>query len=568
MHAQTSKSPADQTAKREREELVALNKKWASDCGADFEKNIPTSGRYFLTGPADGYYSKVGTAITEVIKDGRRSVDPRLLEIKAVNTKQTSCNLLGLETGHADFALVQSDVTHDAWFAHPPIRSTPARNITLVAPLFVEAVHIVFRPHLTLARLSDLRGRRVWLGTENSLTELTARRILDAAGLTSQDIDALAVCPARIKGCPKTPIRKMPLQDALEALKNLELDAVFQVSAVGFDTIRDALMNDETNGRLVEAELTGKDQCDALRRVRSDDPSLLESELRLFNLDVDLVERLVADGSYIERLIPPDAYCQQAATLTVGVSALLLTSLPSSDSIVGVFASAINQHQRDMEGHLHKEIADLQYKHNDPITGRPSKFPLLRLATPPSLLIRYHPTVATNKIYFSPTREYRRYGLLLAGSLVLAFAFLFYFRRFWGPWFASHAGLVAGLTTPVILWVVISIVLQQYEGTVNEGFKTLSASLLSTLKDLVASLTFGKLGSFGCAPVTQTGQTALDWSSRGFGIACSIILIPAIRSSFSWLWRKITDELGQAGNSPASSANTDTVARHREATSD
>src|SRR5262249_17905986 len=139
-----------------------------------------------LSGASYGYYFKVGESISAALGRG-----PNPLQVEVIPTRQTRCNLYGLQTGCTDLALVQSDIAHDAWYGHPPISSSPLGHIALVGQLYVETVHILVRPHLNLGRLADLRGRRVWLGSKDSFTVYSARRILDAAGLTTGEINAL-----------------------------------------------------------------------------------------------------------------------------------------------------------------------------------------------------------------------------------------------------------------------------------------------------------------------------------------------------------------------------------------
>ena len=531
---QYHQSPTD-LADEQQKAREEARKAWAEQCGAAFEAAHPGRGLYFLTGPETGYYWKVGKAITTVVAENTSHNDGPPLEIEPIVTGQTTCNLLGLEAGKVAFALVQSDIAHDAWFGHPPVRRAPAQDITLVSPLFVEAVHIVTRPHLNLAQLSDLRGRRVWLGTENSLTVLTASRILEAAGLTSRDIAALDGRTDQ-KTCPKPAICQWSSAEALKALRRLDLDAVFQVGSVPFDSLHDAILPTDSDGQLLDAE-RNKKPCDAVRKARLNEPTLLDSELHLFNLDVNLVERLVADGSYIEQLIPPYGYCQQSATLTVGVRALLLTNLGGSDPVVTRLASVLNLHQREIETNLRQQMEVLQKSHGDPITGNPSRLSLLRVPTPPLLAVRYHPTIPGGKIYFNPAKELAENLAAAAGGLAIAFLALYRFRRFVGPWLARRGGLAAGLAAPVLLWVATSVMLKNLEGSVNEDFNTLFKSLLSTFEELLTYLTFGTFGTLGNAPVTQTGQTALNWSGRIFVAACGLLLVPAFLRSWwpkSW----------------------------------
>jgi TRAP transporter TAXI family solute receptor len=521
-------------------DLKDEKKEWSEYCNAAFEEAKPGPEPHLLTGPKTGYYFNVGNAIASVLADKKSQPYRPTLDLQPISTAQTACNLLGLETNHAFFALVQSDVAHDAWFGHPPEGYAAARGISLVTPLYVEAVHIVVRPHLNLAHLTDLRGRRVWLGNEHSLTVLTAKRILDAAGLTPDQIEALDSC-SEGKKCPRLSIRQMTTTQALDALRDLKLDAMFQVGAVPFDTLRDQILPSDGDGHLLDAEQHGR-PCDAVRNARLTDPSLTDRELHLFNLDLDLVNRLVADGSYIEQLIPADAYCQQNATLTVGVRALLLTNRKPSDPIVSQLAGAILENQRAIETKLREQVEQQQKEHKDAITGQPYKLVLLRVPAPDTLYVRYHKTIQDKKIYFNPWKGIVRKGVMLGIAMLILFLLLYRFRRIVGPAMVSHGEWPLGLLILLLVWIAASLVLKDYEGSVNEDFNTLPTAMISTFINF-----FG----FGDGPITQKGQQLWYWGRWIFGLIVGGMILPNIRQFFqSEFWARFKNWLLRLGQKP------------------
>jgi TRAP transporter TAXI family solute receptor len=555
--AQSEEAPQQISDENRKADEAAFQKDWNEQCKSAFDRAKPVPGLHLLSGPNTGYYYKVGIAISKIVAGKASKNDGTPLEIQSISTEQTKCNLLGLETKnpetgkkYTEFALVQSDIAHDAWYGHPPVRLTQAQDITLVAPLYVEAVHIIIRPHLNLAHLSDLRGRRVFMGPKGSLTVLSAKRILDAAGLTEAQIAELEKAEVKpdtsIKACRKSNSPRLPISDldpecALMELRRFDVDAVFQVGAVPFDTVHDAIVPSDTNGQLLDSE-RHKKPCDAIRAARLRDPSLIDSELHLFNLDVDLVQRLVADGSYIEQLIPADAYCQESATLTVGVRALLLTNRGESDPAVGRIASIINQYQSDIETNLRQQVELEQKTHGDAVTGVPATLALLRVPTPAPLAVRYHPEITADKIYFSPGRRFvtRELPILAAGLLVLVFV-LYGGRRVLGPWFARRGELAVGLPLLVILWVATSWLLRYFEGSVNEDFSSLPTALLSTVENLVG---------FGNGPITQSGQ---QWWSRCRWLALAIfgtMLLPSLRQLWAKGWAIAKSRLLRLGHAP------------------
>jgi len=526
-----------------------LERNWQG-CRPNLEKLRPGARPRLLTGPQTGYYFKVGNAIKTVAAE-KSNIEGTSLPIEAIAAEQTRCNLLALETGRADFALVQSDIAHDAWYGHPPVRTTPVQNITLVAPLYVEAVHIVIRPHLDLARLADLRGRRVYLGRNGSLTVLSAKRILDAAGLTQaqvEELDRQEFAPDRsIEACRNSPhssISELDPDCALKELQRLRLDAVFQVGVVPFDSLRDQIVPDDTNdGQLLDAE-RNKKPCDAVRKSRLTDPTLLDSELRLFSLDIDLVERLIADGSYIEQLIPPDAYCQQRATLTVGVRALLLTNRDASDLVVRRLAIVLNVNQQDIETNLRRQVEIEQKSHRDPVTGVPSRLSLLRVSTPDSLHVRYHDTVQYGKIYFQPWMEFLRNGLpQFAVGLSLLLFVLYRWRKLLGPWVVNSGEWAAGATILLILWMIVAWRLNLYEGKINEDYSSLSTAMRSTLENALG---------FNHGPVTQSGQNWFSWCRWIAFAIFGTMLLPSIKQKWvPKLWGKLKAWLLSFDHRPA-----------------
>ena len=140
-------------------------------------QSTPTQGKttvILATGPPDGYYQKVCTAMREVGRD-------QGLEINCLSSKGSRQNVYKLERHEADFAIVQGGVAHHAWKGELPFDEPHEGIIRLVAPLFTEKVHILVGPHQYLTSLKQLENRRVWTGAENSGTSFSATALLQAA---------------------------------------------------------------------------------------------------------------------------------------------------------------------------------------------------------------------------------------------------------------------------------------------------------------------------------------------------------------------------------------------------
>jgi hypothetical protein len=294
---------------------------------------------------------------------------------------------------------------------------------------------------------------------------------------------------------------------------------MFQVGVVPYDTLRDKIVPSDGEGHLLDAERQ-KHPCDAVRQARVTDPTLRDSELHLFNLDLDLVNRLVDDGSYIQQLIPADAYCQSDATLTVGVRALLLTNKEPSDPSVSQIAKAILADQREIETKLRQGVEQQQVEHGDAITGEPSKLPLLRVTTPGPLYARYHETIKNEKIYFDPWKVFAKQRLALVLVLLIVCGLLYWRRGPVGRALANHGNWPLDLFVFLCVWMAIAAWMKHYEGSVNEDFSSLPTAMLSTILNLLG---------FGKEPITQNGQYLWHWGAWATRLVFFSLLVPSLR---------------------------------------
>ena len=165
----------------------------------EFEKNV-------LTGGPSGTYIQIGRdlatvasacGLTYTVRESAGSLENFLGVRKRANTQ---------------FGIVQSDVLEylKTFASDDPGVARAIFGVRIAFPLYDEEVHILAKREL--ASLSDLNGRRVAVGVEDSGTFLTASLVLDLAG----------VQPAERATINAT--------DALEALLADEVDAFFYVA--------------------------------------------------------------------------------------------------------------------------------------------------------------------------------------------------------------------------------------------------------------------------------------------------------------------------------------------------
>ncbi|MCI5158274.1 MAG: TAXI family TRAP transporter solute-binding subunit, partial [Candidatus Electrothrix sp. AUS1_2] len=122
-------------------------------------------------GPKGGEYYKFGEAVKERLQSGKGR------RVQNIQTGGTLENLALLQQGKVDFAFLQSIVF-------------PSRNISVVAPLYLEPVIIPARKESGIESVYDLANKRVCTGSGQSGTGKTADTLLEFYGLKVEKVPA------------------------------------------------------------------------------------------------------------------------------------------------------------------------------------------------------------------------------------------------------------------------------------------------------------------------------------------------------------------------------------------
>ena len=412
------------------------------------------ASRRLLTGPSGLNYDIVGRAIVNAYN----TQHPDQVPLVACSDDGSIESVQLLSEGKAAFAIVQSDVAHSAWFHHPlPIAKTSSPpcplppcafpdgqfEIRLIVPLFTEAVHVLIRPHLYLSSVSDLRGRRVWVGKQDSGGYLTAERVLAAAGLRISDIDLVRADTSSGKGMDT-------VSGSLEALKRMDpvVDAVFFTGAVPT--------------REIQAELTPPEGTNP------------NSEIQFVPLSVAMVSQLSNDSSYVETMIRSNDYGPgipgSQGIVTVGVEALLVTS---DDSEVDTIAPSMVSF---LAGNMDKVRAQLP-----PDQPTLARLPLVDLPTRSSLLKRYFFRPARDYFYKAPWVFLLRMILWATGIVLFLFGLFCWKRKKIGPWLMKEPLALFAFLGFVLAWALGASSMWLHEHHVNGDFAGALGALFSTL---------------------------------------------------------------------------------------
>ena len=192
-----------------------------------------------LTGGTSGVYYPVGVALSQVYSTG---IDGSKTSVQATKASVENLNLLQAGRGELGFSL--ADSVDDAWkgVADAGFKA-PLTKLRAIAGTYPNYIQIVASAESGIKTLADLKGKRISVGAAKSGTELNARAIFKAAGLSYEDMGK---------------VEFLPFAESVELIKNRQLDATLQSSGLGMAAIRDLSSVMPLNYIGVPAEVVAK----------------------------------------------------------------------------------------------------------------------------------------------------------------------------------------------------------------------------------------------------------------------------------------------------------------------
>ena len=192
-----------------------------------------------LTGGTSGVYYPVGVALSQVYSTG---IDGSKTSVQATKASVENLNLLQAGRGELGFSL--ADSVDDAWrgVADAGFKA-PLTKLRAIAGTYPNYIQIVASAESGIKTLADLKGKRISVGAAKSGTELNARAIFKAAGLSYEDMGK---------------VEFLPFAESVELIKNRQLDATLQSSGLGMAAIRDLSSVMPLNFIGVPAEVVAK----------------------------------------------------------------------------------------------------------------------------------------------------------------------------------------------------------------------------------------------------------------------------------------------------------------------
>jgi hypothetical protein len=173
-----------------------------------------------LTGGTSGVYYPLGVGLSQIYG---KAIPSAKVSVQA--TKASAENLNLLQAGRGELAFTLGDSLSDAWKGNEEAGfKTPLKKLRTVAGIYSNYIQIVASADSGIKTLADLKGKRISVGAPKSGTELNARAILKAAGLTYKDFSK---------------VEYLPFGESVELIKNRQLDVTLQSAGLGVSSLRD-----------------------------------------------------------------------------------------------------------------------------------------------------------------------------------------------------------------------------------------------------------------------------------------------------------------------------------------
>ena len=242
-----------------------------------------------LTGSTSGVYYPLGNALSTIFLKAIPGVRPN------VQVTQGSVeNLRLLEEGDGELAFSLGDTVSAAWKGKAEAGfGTRLAKLRGVAAIYSNYVQIVVTEASGIKTLAELKGKRVSVGPRQSGSELNARAIFTAAGVSYNDF-------ARTD--------YLPFGQSARLIEKGDLDATLQSAGLGVDSIRHLATS---------------------------------MPIRLLNIPQDVVVK-IGDEAVIPAIIPARTYEGQTENVaTAAIVNFLLTREGLSADIVYAMTKAI-----------------------------------------------------------------------------------------------------------------------------------------------------------------------------------------------------------------------------------
>ena len=168
--------------------------------------NLSSIEIYVGTGGSTGTYYGFCNTISSLLKEKTGA------NLMVQSSGASKANILGVDDGEVDMAIVQNDVMDYAFNGTSLFADVGAiDSFSTLGAAYAEVCQIVAKADSGIKTVADLKGKKVSVGDSGSGVEFNAQQILGAYGVTFADIDK----------------QNLSFQASADALKDGKIDAFF-----------------------------------------------------------------------------------------------------------------------------------------------------------------------------------------------------------------------------------------------------------------------------------------------------------------------------------------------------
>ena len=173
-----------------------------------------------LTGGTSGVYYPLGVALSKIYGE---KIEGARTQVQSTKASVENLNLL--QQGRGELAFSLGDSVKLAWDGDAEAGfKAPLDKLRGIAAIYPNYIQIVASQESGIKTLADFKGKSLSVGAAKSGTELNARAIFAAAGMSYEDL-------------AKT--EYLPFAESVELMKNRQLDATLQSAGLGVASIKD-----------------------------------------------------------------------------------------------------------------------------------------------------------------------------------------------------------------------------------------------------------------------------------------------------------------------------------------
>ncbi|MFA1820399.1 TAXI family TRAP transporter solute-binding subunit [Virgibacillus oceani] len=240
-----------------------------------------------LTGGSSGVYYPLGGTLADMFQNLGANANSQ-------STAASAANATTLNQGDAEIGFSMGDAAADAYEGVDSFEEQGAQeNVRSLASLYPNYLQIVATEESGIETVEDLAGTNVAVGAPASGTEISAQRVLEAYGMSYDDINA----------------DYLSFSEGVEGIQNGNIDAVVMSSGL-------------PNAGVLELQTT--------------------QDIVIVEIDEDTILSMQDDyPAFFPTTVPQDVYDLEEDVTTIGVNNVLLTHSEVSDDLAYAMTKAI-----------------------------------------------------------------------------------------------------------------------------------------------------------------------------------------------------------------------------------